>query len=69
MNIERLKDKLLERGFSLDYLLNNRGLIGAIFEEINITRLEHQLFIGKVSDEIGFDRTVELLKECKEAFK
>jgi hypothetical protein len=25
----------------------------------------YQLFIGKVSEEIGFDRTYELLKEAK----
>lgn len=27
-------------------------------------KLKHQLFIGKVSDIIGFDKTLELLKEC-----
>jgi hypothetical protein len=27
-------------------------------------KLKHQLFIGKVSDIIGFEKTVELLKEC-----
>jgi hypothetical protein len=28
-------------------------------------RLKHQLFIGKVAEILGFDKTVELLKECK----
>jgi len=27
-------------------------------------KLKHQLFIGKVSDIIGFEKTIELLKEC-----
>ena len=31
-------------------------------------KLVHQLFIGKVIDEIGSERTTELLKEAKEAF-
>ena len=32
-------------------------------------RLKHQLFIGKVTEILGFDRTLELLKECNEVFK
>jgi hypothetical protein len=32
-------------------------------------KLINQLFIGKVSEIIGFSKTVELLKECKGAFK
>lgn len=32
-------------------------------------KLVYQLFIGKVSEILGFDHTYELLKECKEAFK
>jgi len=31
-------------------------------------KLTQQLFIGKVSEIIGFSETVELLKECKETF-
>lgn len=31
-------------------------------------KLVHQLFIGKVADEIGMKRTIALLKEAKEAF-
>jgi hypothetical protein len=27
-------------------------------------KLKHQLFIGKVFDIIGFEKTIELLKEC-----
>lgn len=31
-------------------------------------KLVHQLFIDKVADEIGIEKTKELLKEVKEAF-
>tara|TARA_R110000803_G_scaffold131141_5_gene198424 strand:+ start:2339 stop:2539 length:201 start_codon:yes stop_codon:yes gene_type:complete len=31
-------------------------------------KLVHQLFVGKVVDEIGMDKTIELLKQAKEAF-
>ena len=27
-------------------------------------KLKHQLFIGKVNEILGFDKTVELLKQC-----
>jgi len=29
-------------------------------------RLKHQLFIGKVFEILGLDKTVELLKQCNE---
>jgi hypothetical protein len=29
-------------------------------------KLKYQLFIGKVSDILGFDKTVELLKQCND---
>lgn len=32
-------------------------------------RLEKQLFIGKVSEIIGDDKTIELLKESKQAIE
>jgi hypothetical protein len=32
-------------------------------------KLEKQLFIGKVSEIIGFDKTVELLRESKQAIE
>jgi hypothetical protein len=31
--------------------------------------LKRQMFIGKVSEIIGMDKTVELLKECQETIK
>jgi uncharacterized protein YnzC (UPF0291/DUF896 family) len=35
----------------------------------NTEKLKHQLFIGKVVDEIGMDNTFELLKEVKQTFE
>jgi hypothetical protein len=29
-------------------------------------KLKHQLFIGKVTEILGFDKTVELLKQCND---
>lgn len=29
-------------------------------------RLKHSLFIGKVTEILGFDKTVELLKQCND---
>ena len=51
-------------------LLKNPNLLGYVdyfaqAKEIEKQqKLKHQLFIGKVSDIIGFEKTVELLKEC-----
>ena len=33
---------------------------------MNTEKLIHQLFIGKVVEEIGFKRTAQLLKQAKE---
>jgi len=37
-------------------------------EEMKQKKLVFQLFIGKVSDVIGFDKTTELLRESHDAF-
>jgi hypothetical protein len=34
--------------------------------EYKIQRLTHQLFCGKVADQLGFERTVSLMKQSKE---
>jgi hypothetical protein len=44
-------------------------IIEKALEMEKIERLKHQLFIGKVTEILGFDRTLELLKECNEVFK
>jgi len=58
---------------AVEWLLENIAYIPMGFE-IDIIKqakemekqqkLKHQLFIGKVSDIIGFEKTIELLKEC-----
>lgn len=35
---------------------------------MDIQKLIHQLFIGKVADVLGMEKTTELLREAKEAF-
>lgn len=37
-------------------------------DKLNRDKLIRQLFIGKVSELIGFEKTLELLKESKNAF-
>ena len=32
-------------------------------------KLKHQLFIGKVTEMLGFDKTLELLKQCNNEIK
>jgi hypothetical protein len=48
---------------------NAHWLIDEAKEMEKQEKLTQQLFIGKVSEIIGFSKTVELLKECKETFK
>ena len=52
---------------SLDYNQNMLGIkeiIEQAKEMESKERLKHLLFIGKVTEILGFDKTVELLKEC-----
>jgi ribosomal protein L32E len=35
-------------------------------KEAKITKLTNTLFLGKIVEQIGFDKTIELLKEAKE---
>jgi hypothetical protein len=52
---------------------NNYMHIDALFNEAkeiqNNEKLKYQLFIGKVMEIIGYETTIELLKECNETFK
>jgi len=52
---------------------NDFSLPNNIFEQAkeieNDYKLKNQLFKGKVMDIIGWDKTLELLKECENAFK
>jgi hypothetical protein len=52
---------------------NNYMQIDALFNEAkeiqNNEKLKYQLFIGKVMEIIGYETTIELMKECNETFK
>lgn len=53
----------------IETVKNALKLIDDLRSENEIQKLTFQLFIGKVVDEIGLDRTTVLLKEAKNAFK
>jgi|688.fasta_scaffold938990_1 hypothetical protein len=61
----------------VEQLENHNGVTRAGFEKCikealkmeTKNKLERQLFIGKVSEIIGFEKTVELLKEAKQAIE
>jgi hypothetical protein len=79
--VREVTDKNVKVQFAIDvceYTLEGKDqahqLVAMLRDEeyeqnLPLIRLNHILFVGKVSEIIGFDETVELLKECKEAFK
>lgn len=58
----------LEEMFSNSEIPNSSMLFQQAKEMERKEKLKRQLFIGKVSEIIGSDKTVELLKECNETF-
>ena len=47
-------------------------MLAVVFIPLNMKnreKLVKQLFVGKVSEILGFDKTLELLKEANDAFK
>jgi hypothetical protein len=61
--IEWLEDKFQSLGFDFEHILKQAKKM----EEIE--KLKRQLFMGKVSEIIGMNKTIELWKECIETFK
>ena len=61
----------------VEQLENHNGVTRAGFEKCiqeakemeKKNRLKHQLFIGKANEIIGFDKTLELLKQCNNEIK
>ena len=54
-----------------DYEVNGRlrlAYVSKVLEQAkemeNKTTLRNQLFIGKIHEVLGYDKTIELLKEC-----
>ena len=39
--------------------------VNSTLEKLKLKELQFELFIGKVACEIGFEKTIELLKQCK----
>ena len=62
--IEFKKQVWFEPNSELDIWIND--LMPKAKEMEKKEKLERQLFIGKVSEIIGFDKTLELLKESKQ---
>jgi hypothetical protein len=61
-------EKKIIKGLRLG--LGSQGIWTPELEEIILKeKLKHQLFIGKVSDVIGFEKTIELLKEVNNEIK
>lgn len=58
----------------VEQLENHNGVTRPAFENVIQQakvmeikeKLKHQLFIGKVSEILGFDKTVVLLKQCND---
>jgi hypothetical protein len=52
--------------------MNEQNILNDIIEQAKEMdrkeKIKHQLFIGKVSEIIGFEKTVQLLRECNETF-
>lgn len=58
----------------VEQLINHNGVTRESFQNVikqakameMKEKLKHQLFIGKVSEILGFDKTFELLKQCND---
>ena len=59
--VEWLAEQLIESHYS--------DVIDKAKEMQEIEKLKRQLFMGKVSEIIGMNKTIELWKECIETFK
>lgn len=67
-----IKDFIKSKNISSSDFMDDGVLIlieDLIKEYSNQEKLIRQLFVGKVSEIIGFEKTVELLKEANDALK
>ena len=62
--VEWLNEKLISKGVLFEYELLEQAK-----EMESQEKLKHQLFIGKVTEMLGFDKTLELLKQCNNEIK
>ena len=73
--VEQVLDKALERkntyhieNIDYEYMLIIQDLMKARQTEKDVYAV-YALFIGKISELIGFEKTAKLLKECKDAIE
>ena len=71
--VEWLESQILEGSINIEngemYIKLPKDALKKAKEMEKKEKLKHQLFIGKVSDVIGFDKTLELLRECNNTIK
>jgi hypothetical protein len=70
--VEWLVDRLsytTSEGNIISHSKNITDLVKEAKEMQEIEKLKRQLFMGKVIEIIGMDKTIELWKECIETFK
>ena len=63
--VDWLEDKIQSDMTFMEIL----GLINQAKAMEKKEKLKHQLFIGKVTEILGFDKTVELLKQCNDEIR
>jgi hypothetical protein len=62
--VEWLLDNLISEPYSEEDFNYNSGMWDKAKEMENKVKLRNQLFIGKVTEVLGFDETLELMKQC-----
>jgi hypothetical protein len=67
--VKWLLNMLIEEPYSESHFKHNAQCWDKAEEMEKIEKLKRQLFIGKVQEIIGFEKTIELLRECNETFK
>jgi hypothetical protein len=67
--VEWLEDNLISETWAEEHFKHNSECWDKAKEMASKERTRKQLFIGKVSEIIGFDKTLELLKECNNTIK
>jgi hypothetical protein len=67
--VEWLLENLITEPFSEEHFKYNNECWDKAEEMEKKEKLKYQLFIGKVMEIIGDEKTIKLLRECYETFK
>lgn len=65
--VEYIEEYLISKGLIINDKTTPQVLVGVLNEARemeNKNKLRNQLFIGKIHEVLGYDKTIELLKEC-----